>query len=185
MQRERERDEREGITLCNKKKKQKSCLSEFFSPKSFVVTQNNFPPSWFGWEDSFSLPYITLEKSNFGLFRRVRPAVYNTVDYGYSLRVGAVGFITVFWPLLCSWFDTEVPMGAWSEDTRTPVVIMAKYVRNRALQSRFSNFKNCFWRKEWEKNSGKNSRCSSYSDLSFELLNFKFRALEGPESRGL
>jgi len=32
--------------LCNKT--QKSCLCEFFLAKSFVVTQKNFPPSWFG-----------------------------------------------------------------------------------------------------------------------------------------
>jgi len=40
------------ITLCNKQKK--SCLSEFFSAKSFVVIQKKFPPGWSGWKDSFS-----------------------------------------------------------------------------------------------------------------------------------
>jgi len=29
-------------------------LSEFFSAKNFVVTQNKFPPGWSGWKVSFS-----------------------------------------------------------------------------------------------------------------------------------
>jgi len=33
--------------------------------------------------------------------------------------------------LFCGWFDTEVPMGSWRGDTRTPVVIMAKYIRTQ------------------------------------------------------
>jgi len=56
---------------------------------------------------------------------------------------------------------------------------------SRAQFIRFSTFKNRFWRREWKKNSGKNSRCSSHMGLSIELLKFEFRALGGPESRGL
>jgi len=56
--------------------------------------------------------------------------------------------------------------------------------RFRVLKSRFSNFKNRFWRREWKKNSGRNSRCFFYLNLSIELLKFEFYALGGPELRG-
>jgi len=39
--------------------------------------------------------------------------------------------IGVLWLLLCEGFDTEVPMGFWRDDTRTPVVIVAKYIRTQ------------------------------------------------------
>jgi len=55
----------------------------------------------------------------------------------------------------------------------------------RALKSRFSNFKNRFWRREWKKNSGKNLRHFSHLKLSIELLKREFRALGGPELRDL
>jgi len=52
--------------------KKKSCLSEFFSAKSVVVTQKNFPLDWFGWKDSFPFPLKLRSKSRilaiFGVF---------------------------------------------------------------------------------------------------------------------
>jgi len=50
---------------------------------------------------------------------------------------------------------------------------------------RFLHFKNRFWRRVRRKNSRKNSKCSSPWDLSIELFNVEFRALEGLESRFL
>jgi len=53
------------------------------------------------------------------------------------------------------------------------------------LKSRFSPFKNCFWRKEWRENSEKNSTPSSYSDLPIELVHVAIGALTGLKSRFL
>jgi len=45
------------------------------------------------------------------------------------------------------------------------------------LKLRFSPFKNCFWREEWKKNSEKNLRPSSNSDLPIELVHIAIGAL--------
>ena len=101
---------------------------EFFSAKSFVMTQNKVPPGWSGWKDSFSSLKLRSKskKSNFDRFWRFRPAVYSAVVTLELLR-WCSWLIGVFWPLLCGWFDTKVPMGSWRDDTRTSVVIIAKY----------------------------------------------------------
>ena len=46
----------------------KYCLSEFFSAKSFVVTQNKFPSGWSGLKDSFSSLKLRSEKVEFRPF---------------------------------------------------------------------------------------------------------------------
>jgi len=51
-------------------------------------------------------------------------------------------------------------------------------------QSRFSNFKNCFWRRKWRENSEKNARCP-HADLSIESLHVAIGALIGLKSHFL
>jgi len=59
------------------------------------------------------------------------------------------------------------------------------FVIFRAVKSRFSNFENRFWRTEWKKNSGKNLRPFSHSNLPIELVYVAIGALTDLKSRFL
>ena len=70
--------------------KKKVSFEWIFLAKTFVVTHKNFSAGWLGWKDSSSLLKLRLKNQIWAI----------SGVLSLCFRVGAVGFIGVFWPLL-------------------------------------------------------------------------------------
>ena len=105
----------------------KSCLSEFFSAKSFVLISKKFRRSRFGQSDGFLPLTIRLKNQILAVFAfsacSIRHCSHSRPHE--SVHLASLEFFDTFFT---GGSTRKFLIGSWSEDLRKPIVIIGKYV---------------------------------------------------------